>query len=69
MSFWDTHCQNCGRHVDGIALRRRMPWQRFVPYCRNCHRYALRRVHVITLVSLLILLIVFGAVIYGMLGR
>lgn len=42
---WDSICANCGRYVKGFRATRILPWQRVLPYCRNCERYALRGVH------------------------
>jgi len=51
---WDSICGHCGRRIQGIALRRPVPWQQVLPYCRNCGRYALRPLHFAVLAAVLI---------------
>jgi hypothetical protein len=56
---WDSVCGNCGRYIEGFAMRRPVPWQKVLPYCRNCYRYALRGVHAAALAA------VFGLLVAG----
>jgi hypothetical protein len=56
MGRWDSVCGNCGRRIKGIRMGRPAPWQKVLPYCRNCRLYALRAVHVAAIASALALL-------------
>ena len=64
--LWDSICVNCGRYIKGITGRRPYLWQRVLPYCRNCRRYALRPVHGAAVAAALISLI--AAALYLLLG-